>query len=511
MSTRAQLQWHWLGGQPSTWRATLDREQWLPVARAMHGDGARLLALWGSERRRDPATLEIMAAYLDAEGLRVTELEVPAQIAEIPGIAEVYPAALRMERTLHDLLGVRVTNGDLRPWLRHASWPPGFYPLRAQDAPQRTIAVVDDYPFVRVAGDGVHEIAVGPVHAGVIEPGHFRFSVVGEKVLRLEEHFGYAHKGVERLFHGMALAQGHRVAARICGDSAAAYSWAYCRAFESMSGCDVSPRSAWLRALALELERCANHLGDLGALGNDAGFAFALAQFSRLKESLLRQNSAAFGQRYLLDYIVPGGVARDLAAGDAQALSEQLAAIEREVRTLRKIFDDHPGLHDRFADSGVVLPALAAQLGLTGLAGRASGQAHDLRVEHPWPPYSNGAGIAVRTGGDVLARVDVRFDELFESIRLARTWLRALPPGDIHREPGAPIVGALAFGLVEGWRGTVLVALEAGAEGLIHRCHVHDPSWQNWPALEHSIIDNIVPDFPLINKSFNLAYSGHDL
>lgn len=512
MSTRAQLQWHWLGGQPPAWRATVEAGQWQDVARAMHGDGARLLALWGSEQRRDPSTTEVLAAYLDAEGLRITELAVPAGSAGIPSIAGIYPAALRMERALHDLLGLRAQNGDLRPWLRHDSWPPGFFPLRGDGEPQRTVATVDDYPFVRVAGDGVHEIAVGPVHAGVIEPGHFRFSVVGEKVLRLEQRFGYAHKGIERRFRDLPLAEGHRLAARISGDSAVAYSWAYCRAFEGMSGCEVSPRSAWLRALALELERCANHLGDLGALGNDAGFAFALAQFSRLKEDLLRRNASAFGQRYLLDYVVPGGVSHDLATGEARALGERLTLIEHEVRTLRAIFDDHPGMHDRFADAGIVTPALAAQLGLTGLAGRASGQAHDLRVEHPWPPYSaTGPVLAVREHGDVLARVDVRFDELLESIRLARAWLRTLPDGDLHREPGTPVPGALAFGLVEGWRGPVLVALEAGASGAIHRCHAHDPSWQNWPALEHAIIDNIVPDFPLINKSFNLAYSGHDL
>jgi Ni,Fe-hydrogenase III large subunit/Ni,Fe-hydrogenase III component G len=513
MSTRAQLQWQWIGGTPPAWRAAVEADQWTSVARTMHGDGARLLALWGGERRSDAARIEVLAAYLDQEGLRVTELDVPRDVATIPSIAEVYPAALRMERALHDLLGVRAANGDARPWLRHASWPAGYLPLRRdQPEPPRAPGITDNYAFVMVSGDGVHEIPVGPVHASIIEPGHFRFSVAGEKVLRLEQRLGYAHKGVERLFQHRPLDQGHRLAARICGDSTVAYSWAYCRALEGMSGCEVTARCAWLRALALELERIANHLGDLGALGNDAGFAFGLAQFSRVKEDLLRTLDDAFGQRYLMDYIVPGGVARDLAPASISALTTRLVATEREVRAMRAIYDDHPGVHDRFHDAGTVNPQLAARLGLTGLAGRASGQAFDLRVDHPWAPWSTfPAKLATRSSGDVLARVAVRFDEVLESIRICRAWLRLLPEGAVQRDLGTPLAGALAFGLVEGWRGPVFIALEAGAEGRTHRCHVHDPSWQNWPALEHAIMDNIVPDFPLINKSFNLAYSGHDL
>jgi len=512
MSTRMQLQWQWIGGTPPAWRAAVEADQWTSVARTMHGDGARLLALWGSERRTDAARIEVLAAWLDAEGVRVAELDVPADAATIPSIAEVYPAALRMERALCDLLGVRAANGDSRPWLRHAGWPAQFHPLRSGAQAPGEAPGPDDYAFVRVAGDGVHEIPVGPVHAGTIEPGHFRFSVVGEKVLRLEQRLGYAHKGVERLFRQRPLDQGHRLAARICGDSTVAYSWAYCRALEGMGGCEVTPRCAWLRALALELERIANHLGDLGALGNDAGFAFGLAQFSRVKEDLVRTLDAGFGQRYLFDYIVPGGVARDLTADGASALAARLAETEREVRALRSIYDDHPGLHDRFQDAGKVDAALAARLGLTGLAGRASDQAFDLRVDHPWAPWSDfPPRIAVRTGGDVLARVAVRFDEVLESIRVCRAWLRLLPEGAVQREVGTPLAGALAFGVVEGWRGPVFVALEAGSAGAIHRCHISDPSWHNWPVLEHAIVDDIVPDFPLINKSFNLAYSGHDL
>ncbi|HEY2275277.1 MAG TPA: hypothetical protein VGH61_07245, partial [Steroidobacteraceae bacterium] len=255
-----------------------------------------------------------------------------------------------------------------------------------------------------------------------------------------------------------------------------------------------------------------NHLGDLGALGNDAGFAFGLAQFSRLKEQLLRACAAALGERYLMSAVVPGGVAVDLPGDVAQLLGSCAGEIAREVRVLRTIYDEHTGVRDRFSGTGTIAPPLAARLGLTGLAGRASGQAFDLRVDLPCNPY--GELSVTKAGsqtGDVAARVAVRFDELAESACLIERIIAGLPAGSCRAAVGLPAAGSLGVGAIEGWRGPVLVALEAGPEGTISRCHPHDPSWQNWPAIEHAIIDNIVPDFPLINKSFNLSYSGHDL
>jgi Ni,Fe-hydrogenase III large subunit len=302
------------------------------------------------------------------------------------------------------------------------------------------------------------------------------------------------------------------LAARVSGDSAVAYSWAYCQALEGMSATRVPPRALWVRALGLELERIANHLGDLGALGNDAGFAVGLAQFSRLKEQLLRSTEHALGQRYLMDLIVPGGTRVDLSSATAADLTACVESIAGEVETLRAIYDEHAGMRDRFAGAGTVTPALAARLGLTGLAGRASSQAFDLRCDLPCEPYAQmSPAKVVRTEGDVAARVAVRFDEVAESIRLVQQIVQNLPPGGYRWPLAAAPDGSLGIGLIEGWRGPVLVALEAGEAGKIRRCHPHDPSWQNWPVLEHAIIDNIVPDFPLINKSFNLSYSGHDL
>jgi Ni,Fe-hydrogenase III large subunit len=353
---------------------------------------------------------------------------------------------------------------------------------------------------------------VGPVHAGIIEPGHFRFSVVGEKVLKLEQRLGYVHKGIEQLFARTPLLEGQPLAARVSGDSCVAYSWAYCQALEGLAGCTVPARAAWLRALALEGERIANHLGDLGALANDAGFAFGLSQLSRLKEIWLRALCEALGSRYLFDFVVPGGVAVD---ADRERLAELLACtrtIAADTNVVHDILDEHAGVRDRFVGTGIVTPELAARLGVVGLAGRASGRSGDLRADLPCEPYSRLAvRKAVRSDGDVAARVAVRFDELAESIRLVGTIAAEIPSGTVRAEVAVPAAGAAALGAVEGWRGPVVVALTAGEHGAIARCHPHDPSWQNWPALEHAIIGNIVPDFPLINKSFNLSYSGHDL
>jgi len=279
-----------------------------------------------------------------------------------------------------------------------------------------------------------------------------------------------------------------------------------------MSQVTPPPRASWLRALALEAERVANHIGDLGALGNDAGFAFSLAQLSRLKELWLRATQTAFGQRYLLDFVIPGGVALDPAADNLAQLVECAGHIDKGVATVREIFDEHAGVRDRFAGTGIVTPDLATQLGLVGLAARASGQHRDLRADLPCEPYAHlGVRKVVRHDGDVAARVAVRFEELSESIRLVAAIVREAPTGPTHAEVSVPAPGETGVGAVEGWRGPVILGMTAGENGYIRRCHPHDPSWQNWPALEYAIIGNIVPDFPLINKSFNLSYSGHDL
>ena len=497
-------------GAPGLRALTVTHAQWRQVTRDLAATGAKLLAIWASSDERGQ---NIRAAFLADQGGLVVNLPTADPDAPYPGIEDLFPAAARMQRAMADLSGIRSTDPDLRPWLRHAAWPRNYRPLLdPPQVPTDAEPLMEGYEFVRVEGDGVHEIAVGPVHAGIIEPGHFRFSVVGEKVLRLEERLGYVHKGIEQRFTQFPILEAHRLAARISGDSAVAFSWAYCQALEGLAGANIPARAAWLRALYLELERIANHLGDLGALGNDAGFAFGLAQFSRLKEQLLRASQEAFGERYLMEAVVPGGTRSDLAPVGPSLLRGCLQEIEHEVFTLRTIYDEHEGVRDRFSGAGMVTAALAARLGLIGLAGRASAQSLDLRIDLPCEPYPSLAPVKIgRSDGDVAARVAVRFDELLESFRLVHRILEGLPDGPHVEAVPVPADRACGAGLIEGWRGPVFVALEAGPAGSIRRCHPHDPSWQNWPVLEHAIIGNIVPDFPLINKSFNLSYSGHDL
>jgi Ni,Fe-hydrogenase III large subunit len=305
---------------------------------------------------------------------------------------------------------------------------------------------------------------------------------------------------------------GARLAGRVSGDSTVAYAWAYAMALEGMSGATPSPRALRLRALFLERERVANHLGDLGYIGNDGGLAFGLAQFSRLKEDLLRLNATLFGHRYLMDKVVPGGVAADIDRDGIGAILDEADRTEAALRTLRSIYYDHPGLQDRCINCGRLAPDTAGSLGVVGLAARASGHAIDARVHPGHAPYSEmPPRIASHRNGDVAARIVVRFEELFESLRLERKLLMRLPQESVRVAIDAPAPGARGLGWIEGWRGEVLIALQAGADGRLRRCHPHDPSWQNWPALEHAIIGNIVPDFPLINKSFNLSYAGVDL
>jgi Ni,Fe-hydrogenase III large subunit/NADH:ubiquinone oxidoreductase subunit C len=530
------------------WAGEISPDELHQICQQVRDGGGRLVALWGSDARQqgrgcdtlpaEPADcgssrvapppspegyappcrgrgFMLHVALINESGLVCLNVPLSAEQPVYPDLSQIFPAASRMQRAAYDMLGIYAQEGhDHRKWLRHGAWHSGSFPLRKDfDAAASRTDEADDYPFVQVEGQGVHEIPVGPVHAGIIEPGHFRFSIIGERVLRLEERLGYTHKGIEKRFESMSLQQGAKLAGRVSGDSTVAYAWAYAMAAESIASVTPPKRALWLRALLLERERVANHLGDLGYLGNDVALAFGFAQFWILKEQVLRNNAALFGHRYLMDKIAPGGVSVNLAASGKRIIEAECAMLEREVRILRGIYDEHAGMQDRFIATGRVEPKLAAQLGLCGLAGRASAQAWDARVQFACAPYDKlDVKMATYRNGDVAARVIVRFDELFESLRLQREILVNL----IYEEDSSALLetlpaNGLGIGMVEGWRGEVMVAIHTDAQGSLTRVHPHDPSWQNWPLLEHAVIDNIVPDFPLINKSFNLSYSGQDL
>ncbi|MFA6202786.1 MAG: NADH-quinone oxidoreductase subunit C [Gallionella sp.] len=495
------------------WQAQIVAGDLQLICHKVSESGGRLVAIWGRDRREAGFMLHVL--LLTQTGLLCLNLQLPDTAPGYPDISRIFPSANRMQRAVYDLLGMTALQAaDQRRWLRHAAWASDSFPLRKDfDAQAALRSDQDDYPFVRVEGQGVHEIPVGPVHAGIIEPGHFRFSVVGEKVLRLEERLGYTHKGIEKRFESRSLSQGAKLAGRVSGDSTVAYAWAYAMAAECIADKTPPDRALWLRALFLERERIANHLGDLGYLGNDVAFSFGFAQFWILKEQVLRHNAALFGHRYLMDVVVPGGVSADLDEAGKKVLIDECTMLEHEVRLLRRLYEEHAGVQDRFIGTGRVAPKLAAQLGLCGLAGRASSQAWDLRAQFACAPYGMlDVQMATHQNGDVAARVNVRFDELLESLRLQREIMaNLLGAGDLAYPMASLPANGFGIGMVEGWRGEVMVAIHTDAAGNLDRVHPHDPSWQNWPVLEHAIIGNIVPDFPLINKSFNLSYSGCDL
>ena len=366
--------------------------------------------------------------------------------------------------------------------------------------------------FLPVEGENLHQIPVGPVHAGIIEPGHFRFTANGETVVRLEQRLGYVHKGIEGLMSGATLERGAKLAGRTSGDSTVAYALAFARAAEAALGIEASARGVHLRALMAELERIANHFGDFGAICNDASFSIMHAQCGILRELTLRTAHACFGHRLMMDRVVPGGVAADLAADGAARLRALIDEVRRRFPELIEVYDNTASLQDRTVTTGILKPALAKQFGAGGYVGRASGRAVDVRRTPGYPPYDAlQFDVPVFHEGDVNARVWVRIREIEQSLGLIEQILARLSEGPIAVE--IPSAGEVREGhaLVESFRGDVFVWLRIDADGKIARCHLRDPSWFQWPLLEVAIEGNIVADFPLCNKSFNCSYSGHDL
>jgi len=493
-----------LGGAPQDcrpWpRVLLTRPQWGALARALAEDDApALLALWA-----DPAMVH--AALLAEDALLLASC--PAPDGRYPALSPARPGAVRFERMIHDLWG-HVAEGavDLRPWLDHGRWPVTA-PLSAKPAPQAGLPPQPE--FLPVEGEGVHQIPVGPVHAGIIEPGHFRFHVQGETVARLEERLGYLHKGHIGLMLGKPVRVAAKFAARLSGDSTVAHAWAFAMAVEHALGVAPPPRALALRGVMGELERLHNHLNDWGFVCNDAAFAFPHARCGALREAVLRAAAAAFGHRLMMDRVVPGGVTDDLSPAGAAAILAALEVVEAAVPALLAIYESHASLADRVVGTGIVTPALVARFAAGGPVGRASGRAFDARVDAAYAPYDASPPVVpVLAQGDVDARVRIRITEIAESIRLLRALLAALPAGELALP--LPQRAGEGIGMVEGFRGECLhwVALDDG--GLVRACFPRDPSWLQWPLLEAAIEGNIVADFPLCNKSFNCSYSGVDL
>ncbi len=490
------------------------REKFSDVSRAMKNTYALLAAEWATDETAFNRGFGIYACFRRGSEYLIVKTQTPAFDPSFPSITKRYVPAIRFERQMHSLMGVIPTgHPDLRPWIKHEDWPENAWPLRKTfDPGQAMPRTHGEYAWVRAEGEGVYEIPVGPVHAGIIEPGHFRFQAIGEDVINLEEKLGYVHKGIEKRFESLSWQDGARLAGRVSGDATVAHAVAYCMAVESLTGCRPPDRALWLRALFIERERIANHLGDLGAICNDAALALLLYQFMRLKETMLKNNGLLFGHRFMMDAVVPGGAVADIDDLGKKEMLSELAWIEREFERLIRIYDRNSSLEDRVRDTGILKPETARALCVVGYVAKASGLNVDCRIHFPFPPYDRiPVKIPILISGDVHARAWARVEEVRDSIRIIREILNSLPSGKIAETIQPPEPDTAGFAAVESWRGEVIYWIQAGPTREINRCMVRDPSSVNWLGLEKSIHGNIVPDFPLCNKSFNQSYSGHDL
>jgi Ni,Fe-hydrogenase III large subunit len=480
----------------------VDAEGWDSAAFLAADGRCTLLGLWGEED-----SVHMALATQDPLEIAIVTLLCPD--GTFPSVGRHHPPAIRPERSIRDLFGLTPQGTvDERPWLDHGRWSKR-QPLGAG---RSDAGAGDAYAFLPVEGDSLHQIPVGPVHAGIIEPGHFRFTANGETVVRLEERLGYVHKGIEGLMAGAEIGRAAQLAGRVSGDSTVAYAVAFALAVETALETPAPPRAQWLRVLMIELERLANHFGDIGAICNDASFAIMLAHCGILRERVLRAADAAFGHRLMRDRVVPGGVAGDCEPGGIDAIRALLREIRRRFPALVALYDGTTSLQDRTVATGRLSAALARQFGAGGFVGRASGRSFDARqLPGPLPYRDLDFQVVTRDEGDVNARVWVRIDEVTQSLTLIEQVLERLPVGDTRADLSEAGEEREAMAMVEGFRGDILVWLRLGADGRIQRCHLRDPSWFQWPLLEAVIEGNIVADFPLCNKSFNCSYSGHDL
>lgn len=475
--------------------AAVDLLTWKKAAAEIGRGQLRLVAIWGEVSDYGPF-VHLATRRKGVAAAEVISLAVPDR--RFPSIGVHQPAAILMERAMFDMHGL-VADGlpDARPWLDHGTWPAS--------------RVTQPYIFKPVIGEGVHQIPVGPVHAGTIEPGHFRFSVNGETIVRLEARLGYAHKGTLNLMRRASIDHAAKLAARISGDSTCAYSFAFARAVEQALGVEAPPRAQVLRGLMAELERLANHLGDFGAICNDAGFPLLNAHGAMLRESMLRLSFACFGHRLMMDRIVPGGVSIDLANNDTTKINNELTTVLARFERLVEVYEKTASLQDRTVGTGRLAPAVAGMLGCGGYVGRASGQLFDARRDMAYAPYHDlQLKVPCLDAGDADARVRIRIEEVKESIAAIRSLLQNLPGGALHAPLSPSAQAREGWATVEGFRGDIFSYVRI-RNGLLEDVFLRDPSWFLWPALEIAIEGNIVADFPLCNKSFNASYSGCDL
>jgi Ni,Fe-hydrogenase III large subunit/Ni,Fe-hydrogenase III component G len=506
---------HDLKTQGSTISIRIPRENAAEAATVIMKEFALELSLMvANDRRAELRCFEVYYLFAQSEENWFVQLmaEVPQEDPRFFSMATVFYPASRYEREIHDLFGL-IPEGhpDLRPLVRHGFWPGAYFPLRKDSSlPADFIDDGSPFPFRQVEGEGIYEIPVGPVHAGIIEPGHFRFSCDGETIIDMKERLYFTHKGTEKLFEGREPAQGVELAERISGDTAIGHSLAFCQAVESLGGMAIPLKAAHWRVILLELERLYNHVADFGAIMNDTGYAIAHAHAFRIRERLLRLNKRLTGHRLLRGILQPGGATRDFPAG--LNLCEELKEVHADFEEIVDLCWNNTMVRDRLRGTGMLTDQTARDHGVLGYVARASGIDRDSRRDHPFAAYGRlNFKVALQSGGDVEARTWVRVEEFRTSIDLIRQAVEGMPEGKWMESTVPPPPWQTAFGWVEGWRGSIVHWIMADGAGKLYRVKIKDPSFVNWRALTFALLKNIVPDFPLCNKSFNLSYSGNDL
>lgn len=472
-----------------------------------------IMMLFACDERGVSGNFVIHCVFVDFKNSQwiIVNMDIPQENPCFDTLAKSMHSASLFEREIWEMFGIEPKeNPDLRRLRLHDEvWPGGSYPLRKDfKIPQG--GSLSDYNFSRVEGEGIFEVPVGPVHAGIIGPGHFRFSVAGEPIISLELRLGFTHRGVEKIFEGKLYADAAGLSECVSGDSSFAHSLAFTQAVEKISGAAVPVQASVLRAIFLELERMYNHVNDIGGIAMDVGFSFPAAYASIIKEAILQLNEKLSGNRYLRKINTAGGVTQDMDEPKKQFLLDSLKSIKYDFNELIKILNSSESFMDRVNTTGVLRRKTAEDLGVVGLAARASGIPTDLRKYFPGVYKQAQFKIAVQESGDVLARLRVRISEFKESIRLIEVLIGKLVKSEKLKVIPEVKKGS-ALGYAEGWRGPVLYWLETSPAGLIERCKIVDPSFLNWQGLSFAVLGNIIPDFPLCNKSFDLSYSGNDL
>lgn len=475
-----------------------------------------LISMFAMEEREQSGKFEIHYIFAERQAGILIHLSIETEPSDpsFLSISAKVPAAALYEREIHDLFGLNpLDHPNPKRLVFHGNWPRGKYPLRKEfQASHRLPFADEEMEFSQLQGAGVFEIPVGPVHAGIIEPGHFRFSLAGEPIMNLEAQLYFVHKGIEKLCEGKTIEQVFYLSERISGDETFSNSLAYCQAIEQIADIQIPARAAYTRVLFAELERLTSHFGDLAGVCLDVAYGFAAFQFRMMRGWAYRIADELCGMRFLRSVNTPGGIRKDFAAGKEETLVSLLLEIKKELEDTADIILHNSLFVDRIENTGILKYKTAADLNAVGPGGRASGIPYDVRKVFPYAAYSAlEFQIPQQTDGDVSSRVKVKLEECFESISLMLQALEKMPSGEYKSEMKAPEPYRSAVGMTESPRGENVHYVMMGENQTLLRYKVRTPSFCNWPALCHAVQGNVVPDFPLINKSFNLSYAGNDL